>query len=314
MKKRGLAIVLFFLAGFLSLGRTLAAFQGITIQKDITVAAGESQDNVFTLGGSAVVDGTVRQSVVAIGGTITVSGEVGEAVVGIGSRIVIKSTAVVKGDVVTLGGTLEKEPGCTIRGDTVYVKGSEFGEKLFKGGLIKGLFSFAFIPVILIIKLVGIFVWLILALVGAALFPKQIALASGELRKSFWTVFAIGLLAHIVFAGLVIFAALLSIILIGIPLLLALIAAAVIIKIFGRVVLLSFFGDSLLRAFGSRKATAVGTVLMGLLVVSLIDFVPFVGLLFGLVLNMAGWGIVIRTKFGTTANAFQKNQALPPAV
>jgi hypothetical protein len=312
MKNKRLVFALFFVAAFLAVGGPLAAFQGITIQKDITVAAGESQDNIFTLGGNAVVDGTVRQSVVAVGGTITVSGEVGDAVVAIGSRIVIKSTAVIKGDVVALGGTLEKEPGCTIQGDTVYIKGSEIGEKIFKGGLLKGIFSFSLIPVILIIQLISIFVWLMLALVGTALFPKPIALAAGELRKSFWLVFAIGFLVHIVFFGLVVFAALLSIILIGIPVLLALIAAAVIIKIFGRLVVFYFFGESLLRAFGSRNASAIGTVLMGLLVFSLIGFLPVIGFLFGLVMNMVGWGIAIRTKFGTTENMFQKKQPVLP--
>jgi hypothetical protein len=313
MRKKTLAIALLSLAVLLGLGGPLAGFQGITIQRDITVAAGEFQDNIFTLGGNAVVDGRVRRSVVAIGGSITVSGEVGEAVVGIGSRIVLKSTAVIKGDVVTLGGTLEKEPGCTIQGDTVDLRAADIGEKLFKGNFFKGVFSLSLIPFLLVIKLIIFFVWLMLALVGAALFPKPIARASGELRKSFWLVFAIGFLAHFVFAGLIIFAALLSIILIGIPVLLALIAAGLIIKVFGRLVLFYFFGESLLRAFGSRKISALGTVLMGLLVVTLIGFLPFFGFLFGLALNMAGWGIAIRTKFGTTENMFQKKQGVPPA-
>jgi len=308
MKIKRLVFVLFFAAAFLSLGRPLAAFQGVIMQKDITVAAGESQDNVFTLGGNAVVDGTVRESVVAFGGTITVSGEVGKDVVGLGSRILIKSTAVVKGQVVALGGTLEKEPGCTIQGDTVYFKGPEIGDQV-----LKGIFSWSLIPVILIIKLIIVFVWLMLALVGAALLPKPLALAPGELRKSFWLVFAIGFLAHIVFIGLIIFAALLSIILIGIPVLLALVAAAVIIKVFGRLVVFYFFGESLLRAFGSRNASAIGIVLMGLLVFSLISFLPIFGFLFGLVMNIVGWGIAIRTKFGTTENMFQKKQAVTPA-
>jgi hypothetical protein len=52
---------------------------------------------------------------------------------------------------------------------------------------------------------------------------------------------------------------------------------------------------------------------MGLLVIGLIGLLPVIGLLFGLVLNMVGWGIAIRTKFGTTENVFQKKQPVPPA-
>jgi hypothetical protein len=313
MMKKKFPLALFCLAVFLALGAPLAGYQGITLQRDVTVAAGEIQDNVLTLGGNAVVDGKVRHSVIAIGGTVTVSGEVGEAIVGLGSRIILKSTAVVTGDVAALGGTLEKEPGCTIRGDTVYLQGPEIGDKLFKGNVFRGVLLFPLIPIIIIVKLIILFIWLILALVGAALFPKQIAFASEQIRKSFWPTFGVGLLAVIVFCGLVLFAALLSIILIGIPVLMALVAAAFIIKIFGRLAVFYFFGDSLLRAFGSKKISAMGAVLVGLLIVGLIGFLPIIGFLFSIPLNIMIWGVAIRTKFGTTENIFQKKQPAPPA-
>ena len=38
----------------------------------------------------------------------------------------------------------------------------------------------------------------------------------------------------------------------------------------------------------------------------LIGFIPFFGFLFALVLNIIGWGVVIRTKFGTKENWFRK--------
>jgi hypothetical protein len=313
MMKKTCGFGLLGLAVLLALGMPLAGHQGITIQRDVTVAAGETQDNVFTLGGSAVISGKVRRSVIAIGGTITVSGEVGEAVVGFGSRVVIRESAVINGDVVTLGGTLEKETGCTIRGDTVYLQGPEIGQKILKGNIFKSILLFPVIPIIVIIKVFILFIWFLLALVGAALFPKQIAFASGEIRESFWPTFAFGLLAIIIFTGLILFAALLSIILIGIPVLMALVAAGVIIKIFGRLAVFYFFGDSVRRAFGSQKTSAMGAVLLGLLVVGLIGFLPIIGFLFSIPLNIMIWGVAVRTKFGTTENMFQKKQAVLPA-
>jgi len=313
MKKARSILIPAVAAVLLSLAGPLAAHQGISIQKDIIVSAGESQDNVLTLGGSAVIDGAVRHSVIAFGGTITISGEVGEAVVGLGSRIVIKPTAVIKGDLVSVGGTLEKESGCTIQGDTVYLQGSEITRELFKGGLFTGMFGLSFLPLVLLIKLIAVFAWFILVLVGAALFPKPIAAASAELRKSFGMALAIGFLAHIVFGALVLFAALLCIILIGIPVLFGLIAAGVLIKIFGRLVLFHYLGGSLLRTAGSRRSSLFAAAFVGLLVVGLIGFIPIVGVLFGIVLNMAGWGIAIRTRFGTTENMLEKRQVVPPA-
>lgn len=284
----------------------LSAQKSFTVQKDITVAAGEVQDNVIAFGGNVVVEGRVKESVVAIGGSIIVSGEVGDAVVGIGSRITLKPTASVKGDVISLGGILEKEPGCSIRGDTVYFKPSEIGGRLFKGGLFKGIFALPLFPIFFIIKLIGVFLMILVTLVIAGFFPRQIVRASGEVRTSFWPVFGTGLLAIVIFGGVVIFSALLCFVLIGIPILIALIWVGLVIKLFGRVVLFFFFGESLLKAFGAKNASAIGASLTGLVLVSFIGFIPFVGFLFALVLNVIGWGVVIRTKFGTTENWLRK--------
>jgi len=282
------------------LAAPLAAQHEFSVKRDVFVAAGETQDNIVSFGGNVVVEGRVKQSVVAFGGTITVSGEVGEAVVGIGSNITLKPTAAIRGDVVSIGGLLQKEPGCSIAGDTIYFKASELGNRLFKQGLFKGIFAFPLFPIFLVIKLIGVILWFIAALVVAALFPRPIARAAAAVRTSFWPVFWTGLLALVIFTGLAIFAALLCFILIGIPIAIALFWAGLIVKIFGRVVLFYVLGESLLRAFGSKNISAIGASLAGLLVASLVGFIPFVGFLFTLVLSILGWGAVIRTKFGTT--------------
>jgi len=292
----------------------LAAQQEVSVKRDIFVAAGETQDNIISFGGNVVVEGRVKQSVVAFGGTITVSGEVGEAVVGIGSNIVLKPTAAIRGDVISLGGLLEKEPGCTITGDTVYFKASELGGRLFNRGLFKGIFAFPLFPLLIFIKLIGLFLWLIAAIVVAVLFPRPIVRAAAAVRTSFWPVFWTGLLAVVIFTGLAIFAALLCFILIGIPIAIALFWAGLIVKIFGRVVLFYVLGESLLKAFGAKNIRVVGASLLGLLIVSFIGFIPFIGFLFTLVLSILGWGAVVRTKFGTTDHWLGRKPPSPAAV
>ncbi len=290
----------------LVLGIPLAAQQSILMKKDIVVTADETQDNIFTIGGNILVEGRVRESAVALGGTVTISGEVGDSVVGIGSRVLIKSTATIRGDLVCLGGTLEKEPGCDITGDTIYFESSLIGEKIFENGILGGLLAFPLLPIFLVIKLVIFFIWLFFAILGSILFPKPVAFASEKIRQSFWSLSGTGLLAILVFTGLVIFFALLSIILIGIPFLLALIGAGLVIKLFGRLVVFHWMGESLLRAFGSRGASVLGAVLLGLLVITLIGFIPIVGFIASFVFNVVGWGVAIRTKFGTTENWFRR--------
>ncbi|OGD16552.1 MAG: hypothetical protein A2V76_05635 [Candidatus Aminicenantes bacterium RBG_16_63_14] len=309
MMKKSLALALFGLFVLATLAVPTPARAEVSSRKDIHVAPGETQDKIFSLGGNVLIEGKVRDDVMVVGGSITISGEAGQSVVGIGSRIVVKSTAVIGDDLAALGGTLEKEPGCTIGGDTIYFQTRELGNEFFKGGLFQGVFSLSLIPIIVVVKLVIIFLWLIAAVMGAALFPKPIAFASGEIRKSFWPALGTGLVAIIVFTMLVIFAALLSIILIGIPIALALGAAGFIVKVFGRLAVFHFLGVSALRAVGSRNMSTMGAVLAGLLLFSLAGFVPILGFFFGFVMNALGWGIAIRTKFGSRENWFQKKPA-----
>jgi hypothetical protein len=296
--KIALTFILFFLIfGFLPLNSQ----QCFTMTQDIYVAEDEEQDNVISFGGNVVIEGKVRESVVTFGGEVTISGEVGELVLGFGSNITLKSSAVIGGDVVSLGGTLEKEPGCLIQEDTVYFKGFEDLTDFLGEG-----FTGALIPMIIFFKLVSVFITFLLALLITALFPRQITLASTQIRNSFWPVVGTGLLSIIAYVGLVIFATLLSFVLIGIPILIALIIIGIIIKLFGRVVLFYFFGDSLIRAFGKGKASVFGGMILGFILVSFISFIPIFGGLLTLCLSIIGWGVVIRTKFGTTENWFKK--------
>lgn len=282
--------------------------EGFVVKKDIHVAEDEVQDNVISFGGDILIEGKVRESVVAFGGTIVVRGEVGDLVLGFGTEITLKSSAIIRGDVASIGGILNKEPGSVIEGDTIYFETSEDIKKFLKEGL-AGVFSLTLLPLLLIIKLITVIIWLFLAVIIAALFPRQISFASSQIRKSFWSIFGIGLLSIIIFTGLIIFAALLCFILIGIPILLSLIIIGIGIKIFGRVILFYFFGESLARGFGRSKTSPILAVILGLVLVSIIGFIPVLGTLFSFCLSIIGWGVVIRTKFGTTESWFRKKVA-----
>lgn len=291
-------ILLFMISGLLP----LHGQQCFTVTEDIYIAEDEVQKNVISFGGKVVIEGEVREMVLAFGCEVIISGEVGDSVVGFGSDITLKSSAVIDGDLVVFGGTLEKEIGCLIGGDTISFKGFEDLADFLGEGL-----TGALIPLIIFFKLVSVFITFLLALLVTALFPRQITFASAQVRKSFWPVVGTGVLSIIIYVGLVIFATLLSFVLIGIPLLIALIIIGFIIKLFGRVVLFYFFGESLIKAFNKNsKVSAFGGMILGFIFVSFISFIPFIGGLFMFCLSIIGWGIVIRTKFGTTENWFKK--------
>jgi cytoskeletal protein CcmA (bactofilin family) len=297
MKKRSvLLIMVLILAGAAYPGQH---GQNISFGQVVSVAKDETQEGIISFGGQVTVEGTVRENIIVFGGSVVLSGEVGDSVVGFGTNITLKPTAVIKGDIASIGGTLTKEPGCVIEGDTVYLKGGEVLSKLFRGGL----FSFPLIPIILIVKLISFFVWLLIGLVMSGLFPRQLAFASERIRTSFWPIVGTGFVALLIFGGLVIIFALLSLILIGIPFLLLLGAVGLMVKIFGQVALFHFFGEGLGRSFSSNRSLApAAAVVLGLVVVSFIKFIPILGFIFGFCLSIIGWGVTIRTRFGTREN------------
>lgn len=299
MKKR---IILIFISIFIISGcASVRGEQHLSWKKEIVVGRDETQENIISFGGNCIVEGKVRENVVIFGGTLTLSGEVGDSVVGIGTDISLKETAVVSGDLVSIGGKIHKEPGCLVRGDTVYFEFSEVSAKF-----LKGIFSISLLPFILIIKLLAFFIWFFIAIIVASIFPQQISFGSLQVRKAFWPILGTGFLVIIIYAGLIIFSALLSFLLIGIPFLLALILIGLVIKIFGQVIAFYFFGESLSQAFNWQKISPLLTVIIGLVLVSLIGFIPVIGWLFSFAVSLLAWGAVIRTKFGTTENWFRR--------
>jgi len=293
-----LLILIFFCVGFAPLRG-----QGFILQKDIVVEENEIQDNVVGLGGEILIKGIVTENVMAFGGTIIVEGEVQGSVVGFGAEITLRPTAEINGDVVSLGGSINKELGSVIDGDTVHFDFESTAgiRDFFKEGL-GGVFGMKIIPLLLIIKLFMLFIWFILAILLAVVFPRQISFASSQIRTQFWPVFGTGILSIIIFTGLIVFSAFLSLILIGIPILIALVFLGIVIKIFGRVVLFNFFGENLSKALGSKNPSVIGAVILGFVFVSFIGFIPIFGSLSYFVLSILGWGAVIRTKFGTKNN------------
>jgi hypothetical protein len=277
----------------------------IGYKKDIFIDRASEQSQLVAWGGTVVIEGTIRKDVLVVGSEVTISGEIGDSFVGLGARVLLKPTAVIRGDLVILGGTLVREDGSQVKGDTVYFKSEEISAKFLKEG-IRGFFSFSILPFFLILKFVSLFIWVILAVIVAGLFPKNVTLAAAELRRSAAPILGIGLIASIAFSFLVLFSAVLSIILIGIPILMALTLAGIIIKVFGRVVCLFVLGESLAKAFHKPAISPIAGAMLGLLAVGFIGCVPIVGFFFSIGLSLLGWGIALRTKFGTTENWFRR--------
>jgi len=84
------------------------------IEKDASVAK-----DVILIGGNLKIDGDTSGAVVIIGGNVTISGTISKDVVVVGGQLLLTKTAVVKGDVATMGGQVTKEPGAEVVGNMV---------------------------------------------------------------------------------------------------------------------------------------------------------------------------------------------------
>ena len=298
MKSKSLYTVLFIL--LISAPFSIYAQDKVTIKSDIYVAEDEIRANVFSFGGNIIIKGKVKESVFSIGGSITVEGEVGEQILGIGSDIYLKSSSTIMGDIVSIGGSFTRDPGTIIKGDTLYFKSP--GDLFTKDTLI----SSRIFPLYLIFKLVTSFIWLIFAIVLALILPRQISFASDQINESFWPIIGTGLLSLILFIALCLFSALLSLFIIGIPILLSLILLAVIIKILGNVIIFHFCGKSISKLLGSRHPSILMSIFLGFILITLLTSIPILGVLISFFLTIMAWGVVIRTKFGTTENWFKR--------
>ncbi len=141
-----LAALLFIVAT----SRTVHAWDGDQVHfgHSITVDEDENAGSLVCMGCSIRVEGT-SEDVVAIGGSIMVDGTVKGSVVAIGGGVLLGDNASVSEDVVTLGGHVSRHPNAVVRGDV-----SERSGAL----LLLGVFLVPLLPLILIIALI---VWLV---------------------------------------------------------------------------------------------------------------------------------------------------------
>ena len=305
----GSAVLILLAAGLFPV-LAVAQDTGTRPRKEIHIGPGDVQKQLIAWGSTVTIDGKILKDVLIVGGEVTISGEIGDSFAGVGTRVILKSTAVVEKDLVLFGGTIEKEPGSTVKGDTVYFKAGGFRLNSLEGSF-SSLFGVALVPFIIAVKIISLFLWILFVVVTVSAFPKNVTLAAGELRRSLGPVLLTGIVATIAYITLMVFAAVLSIILIGIPILIALGFAAIAIKVFGRVVVYYVAGQITAGLFHKSGYSPLAGALIGLLVVSFIGFIPGLGGLFSFFLSLLAWGIALRTKFGTRENWFLKGNAGP---
>lgn len=271
----------FLILGIVALGAasSMAVLKGLENGKQNIVKIGESVE---------IPIGSEVKSAVSVGGSVTVYGKVVEDVVSVGGSVYLKNSALVGGDVVSVGGKIEKAPGALIKGDVVEVSVPAQMAKLFTGGgLFKGLVFFS------IISFIG---FLLLVIILVALFTPQLGSVSSAVETHVVKTFLVGLLVSLLIVPIIILLAISLVGIVLIPVWLVLVAAA---GLFGYTGAAHFVGKKLLNAFRIGSKSMMAETLTGVIILSLIGYVPIIGLAVKMVVGCWGLGAVTMTKFGT---------------
>jgi hypothetical protein len=282
-----------FLLGFMVMAiavgsATLGFASNFKMIKDLSIAGGESYPtSIMSWGGTLHIDGHLEGSIILLGGQLQLDGVVDEDVICVASKIHIGKQAFIKGTLFVIGGKLNRHPQSVVKGEYLNFK---VDLKKIESTLIPILSdsrSLAFF------KVVKILLWLIITLLVFAVIPKQINHAEEILHAHILKVGILGILSDFTFIFLFFAFIVMSFIIIGIPLLFLLVIFYFSIYIFGRTVMFYFIGLRFSQLAKLKNLTPALFIVMGAATYALLKFIPFVGPLILILMNILEVGISI---------------------
>jgi cytoskeletal protein CcmA (bactofilin family) len=298
----GLAVgVGFFLGPWHPCGHT----SGLS-SSNITIAPGQTAEDITACGGNVVVLGRVNGDVAAYGGDVNVSpsgivdgdistyggrveiaGLVEGNVTSYGGGVTLDDTAHITGDVNSYGGRITKAPGATVEGSLERNHPSSFS--LTNWPFWGSPFGFPF-PVI------SIAIWVLLAAALAHWFPQRTLRVGevmfGRLPRSL----AVGVLSWVL--GLIL-AFILALTIIGIPVALALLLVLAVGAIVGNVAIGWLIGRGILQRIARRDYSPAIEAMVGAAILAIIEAIPFLGFLLSIFIALLGVGATLLSRFGS---------------
>lgn len=270
--------------------RWLVGFAAICITLLLcTCAFAKGEDVIKFYRDAVIAQGVNVNDVVAIGGNVSVFGRVDGNITAIGGFVILKPGSYVGGEIISIGGEVIKEPGAELAGRATSIYMPHFIPSfatLLKGGWLA---VWATISVLVLVGFLGLAVLLI------ALIPDHMKTIVKSLEASFGIMLLWGLVWMVLIIPI---AAALAISIIGVVLIPLEILLVVLALIIGYIAAGVFIGKHVLASF-VKKPLPLVDALVGIVILFLIGFVPFVGAVVKALFLMAGYGAVLVTRFGT---------------
>jgi hypothetical protein len=232
---------------------------------------------------------------VAIGGSVTVLGIVHSEAVAIGGSVIVEPGGVDKGDAVALGGKIEVKEGAKLHGDRVAIGGSLKNVITFVSGLATG--SVGWFLYSVVGTIVRALILLLFALMVLTFMPKREERIRGYMAEKPGASVLGGIGLAIGFIPLCV---LLAITIIGLVMIPFAILALLVVHVIGLTVFMTWLGYKI-PLFESDK-TPIVAMLMGLVIVTLVDFIPVFGSIAVAAIAFISAGAVLLSQVGKPAD------------
>ena len=248
--------------------------------------------NLIRFGGNVTVpENQTVENAIAFGGNVTVSpnAKVVDTVIAFGGDVILKKGARVEGDTYSFGGKIIQEPGAIVSGEKAtfsdrdgMMHGSNQARSLF--------FVKYFLGVVF--RIGSTVVAAILGLIILRTRPQFLPLLATKLRQQPGLTALWGLVAHVALVFVIVF---LAITLIGIPLIPLLILIAIVTSLVGSLGVALLVGQRLLS---KSDRPLQQQFLIGMIILTVLTLIPFLGGLFVFLINLFGLGVILLWQLG----------------
>lgn len=262
-----------------------------------------ARHQLVAIGRDLILDGEAQADVAAIEGSVSISGSVTGDVVVLGGDARLSTSARIAGDVFVLGGTISAAPGARIDGRSVSYRNASVAWMTLLEGPSLGLESRS--TVVVGAKLALLAAWSALLMLLFAACGRQLISTADEIKVEPFRGFATGLVGVLALVLTALFFSAFAGALIGVPLLVLVVLAALALKLWGMVAVFYALGDFLLTRVLRRRMRPASAATLGLLLLGLVKFVPYLGVWAWTVATLIGVGATLATKFGSRSPWFQ---------
>ena len=253
---------------------TTSGAQKVGVFEDVTIAEGQTWDNVVVVGGDLTILGTVKNTVVVVGGDVLIGRN---AQVGIGDDPGDTTVVAVFGDVTV-------EPGGKVYGETVDADGwfSDWNDTLGFSSALGGWD----------VGSVGGWIWFVVflavvAVIIGAIAPRQVAVTSERVRHHLFSSFGWGVLGVI---AAILVAVLLIVTIFGLLVLVPWLLLMAVIYLFGFVSIGAALGRLILGHRGDHRGPLMLAAVLGVVIISVIWWIPVAGDIILFLLGVVGFG------------------------